>query len=229
MGTKGGSGVFQTIVNCQPPHQTYVEPFCGRCTILRKKAPAQHSVVLDKNPKCIEYIAENYHYSLDAKVGCGIEFLENFNPTDVTCIYLDPPYLEETRTGFSTSKYEHEFTFEDHKRMLIASKNLVSKYPGLVSLLISGYPNKTYDEHLKGWQTFKFPAMTRGGVRIEKLWMSYNLQDIHFHTYAGSNANKRQDIKRKAESWVRKMNSMDPAEKQAVFSALVASMSETNN
>jgi hypothetical protein len=224
LGSKGGSGVYQTIVNCLPPHDTYIEVCAGKATVLFKKAPALNNIILDLNHECIEYVSNKYEFKLDARIGCGIEFLEKFKPTDKTLIYIDPPYLESTRTSFNTSQYKFEFTFDDHIRLLKALKVLVKKYGDTVFCILSGYPSKLYDDSLKGWENLSFQGMTRGGVRTEKIWMSYQLDQIHFHTYAGKTANKRQDIKRKAESWARRFGAMEPAEKQAVFSALVCEM-----
>lgn len=45
--------------------------------------------------------------------------------------------------------------------------------PEKTSVIVSGYPSSVYDNVLPGWRSKKFQAMTRGGVRIEKIWMNY--------------------------------------------------------
>ena len=49
LGAKGGSGVYQTIINLMPPHKVYVEAFLGTGTIMKKKAPAEFNIGIDKN------------------------------------------------------------------------------------------------------------------------------------------------------------------------------------
>lgn len=41
LGAKSGSGVFQTIINLIPPHDTYIEAFLGTGAVMKRKAPAQ--------------------------------------------------------------------------------------------------------------------------------------------------------------------------------------------
>ncbi|MBK8768461.1 MAG: hypothetical protein IPM01_29465, partial [Burkholderiaceae bacterium] len=46
-GSKALPGVFQTIINNIPPHQTYIETHLGGGNILERKKPAQRSVGVD--------------------------------------------------------------------------------------------------------------------------------------------------------------------------------------
>jgi hypothetical protein len=43
--------------------------------------------------------------------------------------------------------------------------------PENVSVIV-GLPS-VYDNALPGWRSKEFQAMTRGGVRTEKIWMNY--------------------------------------------------------
>ena len=43
-GGKGGAGVYQTIINNIPPHDTYIETHLGGGNILERKRPAARSV-----------------------------------------------------------------------------------------------------------------------------------------------------------------------------------------
>jgi len=43
--------------------------------------------------------------------------------------------------------------------------------------MISGYWSPLYATMLKGWRSIKFPAMTRGGVREEWVWMNFHPAD----------------------------------------------------
>ena len=49
-GGKGGAGVYQTIINNIPPHDTYIETHLGGGNILERKRPAARSVGIDVDP-----------------------------------------------------------------------------------------------------------------------------------------------------------------------------------
>ena len=53
-GGKGGAGVYQTIINNIPPHDTYIETHLGGGNILERKRPAARSVGIDVDPEVIE-------------------------------------------------------------------------------------------------------------------------------------------------------------------------------
>ena len=106
-------------------------------------------------------------------------------------------------------------TDEDHVKLL----TLIKELPCLI--LLSGYRNDIYTEHLKGWWSMDFQAMTRGGVRTETVWCNFEPGDVHYHTYAGKDFTDRQRIKRKAERWANKFKKLPSGEKQAILSAML--------
>ncbi|WP_241908461.1 DNA adenine methylase [Vibrio lentus] len=224
LGAKSGSGVYQTIINLMPPHDTYIEAFLGTGAIMRKKAPAAKNIGIDINASCVDKfnstaaIDESGFTAADVFQADAFDFLSSFDfsQSGKTVIYCDPPYVHSTRT--SSARYENELTDDDHKRLL----TMLSSLPCFV--LISGYPNEIYDDYLDDWWSVEFQAMTRGGVRTEKVWCNFTPGDIHYHTFAGKDSTDRQRIQRKAERWARNFKSLPSAEKQAVFSALLMTM-----
>lgn len=46
-GGKGGAGTYQAIINQQPPHAVYIEPFLGHGGVLRRKRPAAKNIGVD--------------------------------------------------------------------------------------------------------------------------------------------------------------------------------------
>jgi DNA adenine methylase len=79
-----------------------------------------------------------------------------------TLIYLDPPYLPETR--IRKSDYQHEMTTEDHERFLdaiVASNAMIA---------VSGYPSDLYTDKLRGWDltTFEMPLHSAGRTQKRK-------------------------------------------------------------
>jgi hypothetical protein len=49
-GGKNAPGVYHTIINLMPPHQTYIEPFLGAGAIMRLKRPAALNIGIDIDP-----------------------------------------------------------------------------------------------------------------------------------------------------------------------------------
>ncbi len=97
----------------------------------------------------------------------ALEMIEKFNYKNVF-MYLDPPYLLETR---SRKQYEHEMTESDHEALLEAI--LQSR----AQIMISGYETEMYNAYLEGWHKEHFASCADGGKpRQETIWMNYTLE-----------------------------------------------------
>lgn len=85
-------------------------------------------------------------------------------------IYLDPPYLHETRTA--KKAYAFEMTRDDHEKLLVLLQGLKGK------VFLSGYRSTLYDEALVGWKRHEFEIANHSGQgkakqrRIECVWES---------------------------------------------------------
>ena len=80
-------------------------------------------------------------------------------------MYLDPPYLLETRAG---KQYKHEMTDSEHRMMLDLLKRTKAK------VMISGYESDLYNEYLESWNKKVFSSNAEyGGKRTEVVWMNY--------------------------------------------------------
>ena len=88
-------------------------------------------------------------------------------------IYLDPPYLPDTRSEGSTEIYKYEMSADDHIHLLAVAKNARAK------IIISGYPSPLYNRTLKGWKVRKKNVANNSSQskkkerRVEVLWMNY--------------------------------------------------------
>ena len=88
-----------------------------------------------------------------------------------TLFYLDPPYVPSTRA--SAGNYEHEMTEAEHRELLDAIKLCAG------SVLLSGSPNRLYDETLSGWNRhdFEIDNKVAGGASkrkmIESVWCNF--------------------------------------------------------
>lgn len=211
-GSKAGSNSFRTIIAQFPPHDTYIEAYLGTGTVLREKPPAARQIGIEIDPETID----TYAAGLPGEIHCGdaLKFLAgfDFDSAGRTLVYADPPYLWSTRT--SEKRYRHDYDARSHARLL----QMIATLP--CAVILSGYPSQLYDDALPGWRTLEFQAMTRGGVRTEKLWMNYPAGPVHWATFAGRDRTRRQNIKRKAARWRAKFAAMPEPERLAILAAL---------
>lgn len=91
------------------------------------------------------------------------------SPTSLA--YLDPPYLDTTRT--SPQVYTHEMTFQDHEELLEVCLAATG------SIMISGYANELYDQRLASWSRHVFSVPNQASssatkrIMEEILWTNY--------------------------------------------------------
>ncbi|HGY1286991.1 TPA: DNA adenine methylase [Raoultella ornithinolytica] len=223
LGSKAASGVYQKIIAEMPPHDTYIETHLGGGAVMLRKPPARQNWGIDIDPETVEAFNQGNPDFLDRladtlfiDVGDAVEFLRRFDYASAgrVLIYSDPPYLHETRS--SSARYRHEYTVDDHYCLL----GLLCSMPENVSVILSGYPSSVYDNALPGWRSKEFQAMTRGGVRTEKVWMNYPEGRAYSHAFAGKDYNDRYRIKRKAQRWREKFAALPAAERLAIMVAL---------
>lgn len=217
LGSKAASGVYQKIIAEMPPHDTYIETHLGGGAVMLRKPPAMCNIGIDVDGQTLEDFAhEHNRLYIDLVRADAVDYLNSYDfyRAGRVLIYADPPYLHETRTG--KARYRYEYSVADHERLLSCLVSL----PKNVSVILSGYPSQLYDERLTGWRSKEFQAMTRGGVRTEKIWMNYPEGRAYTHTFAGKDYNDRHRIKRKVERWRAKYAALPPAERLAIMVAL---------
>lgn len=223
LGSKAASGVYQKIIAEMPPHDTYIETHLGGGAIMLRKPPARHNIGIDKDEEALTNFMEREGYgqipNLQLVNRDAVDVLERFflyppAAGNRVLLYVDPPYLHETRT--SNARYRCEYLVADHVRLLTCLKSL----PPEIQIILSGYPSQLYDDLLPGWRSKEFQAMTRGGVRTEKIWMNYPEGRAYSHAFAGKDYNDRHRIKRKVERWRAKYAALPPAERLAIMVAL---------
>lgn len=110
----------------------------------------------------------------DVQIECkdAVQLISEYNRSNVL-IYADPPYVHASRVS---KHYENEYSDVDHIELLQTLK----KHKGPV--LLSGYENGIYMEHLEGWQqkTFEIKTGFTGSKRktaVEVLWMNEQAYD----------------------------------------------------
>lgn len=90
----------------------------------------------------------------------AVKIIERHAPDGRAVIYLDPPYLAETRTALGQYRYEMD-TEADHRRLA------ESVSAAQATVVISGYASPLYDEDLfAGWYRIERPTRSK----VEVLW-----------------------------------------------------------
>lgn len=213
-GGKGAEGTAQRIINEQPPHSCYIEPFAGHAAVLRAKRPARENICIEIELGANAWLRLNSPPGTTVILGDGIPWLARETFTHDTLIYCDPPYPIESRKS-QRSRYQHELTTADHAVLL----GILLRLPCMVQ--ISSYGNAPYFEALRGWRHITFQSTTRRGLATEHLWMNYPpARALHTYTHLGADYRERERIKRKAARWTRRIESLPPLERLAVFSAI---------
>lgn len=102
------------------------------------------------------------------------ELIRMYRGFATALIYLDPPYLMETRTHKRAYAVEAGVTERDsrmmHQQMLALCRQAEAQ------ILISGYPSKLYDDELGDWDRFEFFMPNHSGQgrtkqrRTEVVW-----------------------------------------------------------
>lgn len=88
-----------------------------------------------------------------------------------TVMYLDPPYLHETRA--TTGEYAHEMTEDDHRELIEAILDVKAH------VMLSGYASGLYDGLLGNWtrHAFELPNQASGAkvkeTKTEVLWCNF--------------------------------------------------------
>ncbi|MDK9635056.1 DNA adenine methylase [Enterobacter hormaechei] len=232
LGSKAASGVYQKIIAEMPPHDTYIETHLGSGAVMFFKPPALRNFGADRDelarvktlqrwldkgmkPPRLDFFHGDAVHFLESLVRPGaLDGSNGFEKLGRVLIYCDPPYLPATRT--SRARYRFEYTVDDHVRLLKCLKTL----PENVNVILSGYPSELYDSMLPDWRSREFQAMTRGGVRTEKIWMNFAEGKAYTHAFAGKDYNDRARIKRKVARWRDKFAALPPAERLAIMTAL---------
>jgi site-specific DNA-adenine methylase len=221
-GGKNGSGVFQTIINRIPVHSVYVEPFAGSAAIYRRKMPAASSILVERDQEQASKLAMLASPSTIVRNADALDVLAELIPTmDAgTFVYLDPPYVHESRRDLNL--YRFEMTDEQHSHLVGSLLPAMSDRGA--RWMLSGYRNSIYaDASSKhGWREHDFQAMTRRGVATETLWMNYEpgAAVIAETTFAGSDFRERERIKRKAARWAAKFEQLQAMEQEAILTVL---------
>jgi hypothetical protein len=218
-GGKGGAGVYQTVINLMPPHDTFVEAFLGSGALMRHKRPATLNIGIDRDAEAIRALAESGiaepgDTRFRFEIGDALTFLRSYRFVGPELVYCDPPYMHQTRGR--PDYYRFEMTDAQHAELLDILKGLPCR------VMISGYWTDLYEAQLKGWNATTFQAMTRAG-RTATEWLWYNFPTpvaLHDYQFLGGDFRQRERIKRKKKRWTERLHRLPPLERQALLAAI---------
>lgn len=95
----------------------------------------------------------------------ALKLIQQYDHQDVL-MYLDPPYVLNTRRG---KLYSHEMN--DAEQQTLLQTITASK----AHIVISGYESDLYNTALKGWNKDSTKSQTTSGkMAIETIWMNYD-------------------------------------------------------
>lgn len=214
-GHKRIDGVYQKIINHIPKHTYYMELFAGSAAIYSLlTVPAVPVILNDINPEVQSKLALRYP---QAKVTneCAISILQS-NQTVLAkdaFIFLDPPYKHSTRPN-SVDIYNFEMSDSDHVQLLTAALQMTC------NVMIIHPKCELYDTYLKDWYKVEVKIRYNRKTSIECLYMNYKIQELQDDSYLGTDCWDRQRIKRKAERWVNRLNSLPELERNYILNRI---------
>ncbi len=248
-GAKGAPGVFHTIINNVPPHETWIEPFAGSAMIAERKRAALSTVLVDLDREtCAGLVAKfrdpraraaeqfglgalGHHETQLGRfrvvVGDGVAWLDahagELTPRSV--VYCDPPYLAAVRAVAGRRYYRNEFDRPDQHERLLAV--LVRLAGAGVRCMVSGRRCALYAAALADWRRVDYLTGTHGGPVTESLWCSFGEpNELHDYRYLGRDFRERERIKRKLARWRARLAAMPILERRVIASALVGNGEE---
>lgn len=219
MAYAGGKGrAYQRIIALMPPHRTYIETHLGGGAVLRHKRPASQNVGIDIDPGAIAAWRKLRRPDVDLVVGDCCDLIHDMSTPD-TLIYADPPYWPAMRRRARC--YRHDYTENDHRRLI----DTITKLNCLV--MISGYRNDLYDEHLAGWHRHDMALATQSGTVSESIWMNFSPTDeLHDYRFAGADFREREAIRRRIDSQLARLARTPAVELRATLTAVADAFPE---
>lgn len=207
----GGKGkCYQRLINLMPPHQTYIESHLGGGAVMRNKKAAQRNIGLDLDGRVIRLWQTELPNTCELHQVDAVAFLEGYSFEGQELVYVDPPYVLETRRR--TRVYRHDYSKEDHIRLLRCLASLPC------NVMLSGYDCELYNRELIGWRKVSFPAKTHAETREETVWMNFAPPNrLHDSRYLGGTFRDRQTIQRRQTRLRTRIASLDPLERHELL------------
>jgi len=254
-GGKSGSGIHQRLINLIPAHRQLIVPFAGRCGVTRKIKPAEHTVLIDRCEKVLQWWDDWQRTPAGRAVELhhcdGIEWLRfRFGLTEYSAAGSSDGRSSVTgRLEAATPKLAagdgESFVFCDPPYVLSARKKhniydhemsdddhgrlvgIALRLP--VPLMLCGYESPVYAA-LQDWSIVRHKVMGRRGLNAEAIWMNYLAPSrLHDTRYLGNNRRERERIRRRQRTVRNSLAAMGEQERAAMLDAIAAEYSDAGS
>lgn len=218
-GSKGAFGMCEFLINNTPEHMCYHEVFAGSAKLFGKKKPAHFNDLVEIDREQCQKLIE-YPFGVEMYLVHNVSaftYLKDRKFGKNHFIYLDPPYIDESRKS-QKPLYKYEMLQPDqHKELLTLIKGIDA------NIMISTRRNRLYDTMLKGWYKKEFLTADRGGAAYEVIYMNYDISqmELHQYDYIGNGSIDRQRIKRKAQRTLNKIVELPFHERSFILQEIV--------
>ena len=216
IGNKNIDGVKQKITSLIPQFTTFIEGFAGGAGIAKSIYTGDKNIILiEKNNIQVNVLKKELPRAI-VICDCIISYLSEFkfiiNPNAV--IFLDPPYLFETRHN-NTIYYDYELQYSDHVQLLMSLLQLPC------NVIIIHPVHYLYDKMLFSWNYKNVTIRYHRKNSLEKIYYNFPYH-IARNDYTGQGKNNidRQRLKRKTFRFVQKLKKMPELERMILLDAL---------
>jgi hypothetical protein len=223
VGSKGAEGIAQWLICQMPFHKVYCEPFLGRGVVMKTKLPASLNIGIELDQRTLTEFwtdspARPGQPALAIVHGNAFDILPRLKVSRDWLIYVDPPYLLQSRSCKRRYYRNELMTASEHELLLTMLQDLDA------NVMVSGYWSNLYAAKLATWTMTHQWTTTRRGKRVQEFcWRNFDCADrLHDVRFIGPDYTRRQGSKRKVERWRRKFEAMALPERQAILRALSA-------
>ena len=218
-GHKNIDGVYQTIINNIPETKRYRELFFGSGAIFNHVKHLYDPIdvfINDLNHNCVKNIESKY-FSCFSSIPAVNYINSKISILDLKdFIFLDPPYLHETRTSSIDIYGNYEMSILDHIALLLTI--LQSR----CFVMIIHPVCELYDHYLKDWNFVDVSIRYHRKTSKERIYMNYDIKKLELKTYdfLGNDFIDRQRINRKVERIIGKLDGLNFHERMKIVNAI---------
>ncbi|WP_338837639.1 DNA adenine methylase [Gordonia polyisoprenivorans] len=125
----------------------------------------------------------------------ALELIEAYGRHRNTVLYVDPPYLAQTRSVGGAHNYRHEMPRTDQHNELAAALTACR-----ASVVLSGYPSPLYDKLYRGWHRYALDSSTsQGGTHQHRTEVNHpglNIPGFGAHLFVREGWHHAEEVRR---------------------------------
>ncbi|MBN8787694.1 MAG: DNA adenine methylase, partial [Terrimonas sp.] len=180
-GSKMAMGAYQAIINQIPKCKVFIELFAGSAAVSSKLSMSPGFIVVLND---IDY---EISYSLLSSVPSGItvfnkdyrDIIKAFDCLEDVVFFADPPYEMSVRSS-QRKYYRHDFEMSVILDFISSMRSVNNK------VIVTHYPCELYDNSFETWRKVDYESMTRGGLRLERMYLNFEMSVLQCCDYVGN-------------------------------------------